>query len=503
VRDPGRVLIVGAGPTGLGAAFRLQELGCESFEVIEATDRPGGLAASVVDARGFTWDLGGHIQFSHYAYYDEALARLGGEWLEHERESWVWVCGTWVPYPFQYNLHRLPAPARRRALAGLSAAAAAAQPAPAATFGEWIDRTFGEGIAALFMRPYNRKVWGYPLDELEAGWVGDRVAVPDLQRVRRNVRERRDDVSWGPNHRFRFPLRGGTGWIWDQMAAQIATPRLRYRTRLTSVDLGRRHARLDDGRVLSWDTLISSIPLDRLCQRVVDLPAEIARAATRLRHSAVHILGVGVRGVQPEALRRKCWMYFPDPESPYYRVTVFSNYSPHHVPAGGGHWSLMAEVCETAHRPVDSRALPTRVVDALRRDGLLPAGAEVLGVWHHREEHGYPTPFLGRDGVLAAVRAALEPGRVFSRGRFGAWKYEVSNQDHSFMQGVEVADRVLGLGEEDTLERPALVNGGAFARVAGQVAGPRAAHRPAVSRGPEAPGSAPGAPPRRPPRAGR
>jgi hypothetical protein len=88
----------------------------------------------------------------------------------------------------------------------------------------------------------------------------------------------------------------------------------------------------------------------------------------------------------------------------------------------------------------------------------------VVSFWHHREAHGYPTPALGRDAALAVLRPALEACGVYSRGRFGAWKYEVSNQDHSFMQGVEVVNRLLGLGDEPTLDDPGLVNGGAFLR---------------------------------------
>jgi protoporphyrinogen oxidase len=153
-------------------------------------------------------------------------------------------------------------------------------------------------------------------------------------------------------------------------------------------------------------------------------------------------------------------MYFPEPASPYYRVTVFSNYSPAHAPEGC--WSLMAEVCETEHRPVDAARVADDVVAALRADGLVPAAAQVRSLWHRREEHGYPTPFLERDAVLDRILPAIEAHRVFSRGRFGAWKYEVSNQDHSFMQGVELADRLTGSGVEDTLLRPSLVNGGAY-----------------------------------------
>ena len=93
----------------------------------------------------------------------------------------------------------------------------------------------------------------------------------------------------------------------------------------------------------------------------------------------------------------------------------------------------------------------------------MPGAAEVVSVWHRREEHGYPTPFLGRDAALAGIRAELERHGVYSRGRFGAWQYEVSNQDHSCMQGVEVVDRILGIDEEEvTITRPDRVNSGAF-----------------------------------------
>ena len=70
--------------------------------------------------------------------------------------------------------------------------------------------------------------------------------------------------------------------------------------------------------------------------------------------------------------------------------------------------------------------------------------------WHRRLEHGYPTPWLGRDEVLREVEQALHADGIYSRGRFGAWKYEVSNQDHSLMQGVEAVERILDGAAERT-----------------------------------------------------
>src|SRR5271168_4582876 len=108
-----RYAILGAGPTGLGAAKQLRDLGEQSFHLYEGSSRVGGLAGSVVDPKGFTWDIGGHIQFSHYRYFDELMKQaLGEHWLHHQRESWVWIDGRFVPYPFQNNIRHLSAAAR-------------------------------------------------------------------------------------------------------------------------------------------------------------------------------------------------------------------------------------------------------------------------------------------------------------------------------------------------------------------------------------------------------
>jgi UDP-galactopyranose mutase len=77
-----RILILGAGPTGLGGACRLDELGHQNFLVLEKNAYPGGLAASFADDKGFTWDIGGQVQFSHYDYFDQVMDRaLGDAWV--------------------------------------------------------------------------------------------------------------------------------------------------------------------------------------------------------------------------------------------------------------------------------------------------------------------------------------------------------------------------------------------------------------------------------------
>jgi hypothetical protein len=88
-------------------------------------------------------------------------------------------------------------------------------------------------------------------------------------------------------------------------------------------------------------------------------------------------------------------------------------------------------------------------------DGLVNAGLlkdsdrkDVVDTWLYHADYSYPTPSVERDGILSQVIPYLEKHDIYSRGRFGMWKYEVSNTDHTLMQGVECVNRLL-LGEPE------------------------------------------------------
>jgi len=454
--DQTEIAIIGAGPTGIGAALRLLEVGRHDFLLIDAADAPGGLASSHVDPHGFTWDLGGHVQFSHYRKFDEYmdLAFPREAWIWHERESWIWMKERFIPYPFQNNLHRLDPADRWRAVEGLIAACAPRQ--IPGNFEEWIIQAFGAGIADLFMCPYNLKVWAHPLRDMDYRWVGERVAVPSLAEAMQSVCLGEDQVSWGPNRRFRFPLRGGTGAIWRALGGRIPTQNLRLAVRAEQIDPAHKTISFSDGRKLTYETLINTAPLSWLARALGN--AELAAHSDRLKSSTVHVIGIGLKGQPPESIRKMCWIYFPETDSSFYRVTVFSNYSPNNVPSPGSTWSLMAEVAESEHLPRESGQLVEDVVNQMVTNRLIQDPDLVISRWHTVLTPGYPTPSLDRNLILDRTLSMLQERGIYSRGRFGAWKYEVSNQDHSFMQGVEVVDNILYGRFELTLNLPDLVN---------------------------------------------
>jgi protoporphyrinogen oxidase len=458
-RHESEFLIIGGGPCGIGAALRLQREK-QDWALLEADAEFGGLSGSFVDPNGFTWDLGGHVLFSHYDTFDFYMREaLGDEWFDHERESWVWVKDRFVPYPFQNNLHRLDPEDRWRCVKGLLEAANNPPEKRPENFEEWMEATMGEGIAALFMKPYNFKVWAWPPREMAYNWIGERVAVPPLDNVLKSICLNQDNASWGPNNLFRFPKFGGTGAIWRALGAKLDPSRCRLSTRITEIDPSAHIARDADGNEWKYDKLITTMPLDHLIRISGSLIDHAA--ANQLKYSSTHIVGIGLEGHPPEHLNTKCWMYFPQENSPYYRTTVFSNYSCNNVARPGKQWSLMTEVSESPAKPVQQDILIDDVIRAFTEDKLISPDDTIVTRTACRVEHGYPTPFKGRDELVDPILRRFETQGIFSRGRFGAWKYESANMDHSFAQGYECVDRLLGNageGIEPTLLTPGLVN---------------------------------------------
>lgn len=454
-----RFVIIGAGPTGLGAAWRLNRLGIHDWLLLEKTPTAGGLAGSVTDEAGFTWDLGGHVQFSHYRVFDELMDDLLPDgWIEHEREAWVWMRDRFIPYPFQNNIRHLPHEEMVECVCGIVQALKNRSDARPKHFADQFERSMGPGIARVFLHPYNFKVWAYPPEELNTKWLGERVAIPDLERVLRNVFAGKDDVSWGPNNTFRFPKYGGTGSIWRECARRLPAERMRFGATVEHIDTAARTVRLSSGETIPYTYLINSLPLD-LFVRNSDLAGPLGPHADKLVHSSTHIVGLGLKGTAPEHLKTKCWMYFPEENCPFYRVTVFSNYSPNNVPDATRFWSLMAEVSESPVKPVDEERVVEEVIQGALNTRLIASRDEICDLFRVRLEHGYPTPSLRRDEALDVLLPALAERGVYSRGRFGAWKYEVSNQDHSLMQGVEVVDHLVLGTDEITLWHPEVANG--------------------------------------------
>ena len=316
-----RVVILGAGPTGLGAAYRLRQLGHRDFCVFDMADKVGGLAASVRDPAGFLWDLGGHILDARYGYFEQLLQdAVTGAWNVRQRRTVVRLGCLEVDYPLQHHLDQLPAADRERCITGLPADTEEAASVERVLFEEWLLAKFGQPLCDLFMFPYNRKVWAYDLSTLDACWVRARVPSgrpPSSSRRRSSGRSGVAGSEWGPTT-LRSPHRGGTGAIWEGVATTIGRENVSLGKRAAAIDVFARRVLFDDGTYAEYDFLISSISLDHLLRLIVEVEPSAGALAGPFVHSTSYIVGVGLDGPPPAGLRGRSWMYFPYADCPFY-----------------------------------------------------------------------------------------------------------------------------------------------------------------------------------------
>ncbi len=476
-----KAVIIGAGPTGLSAAYHLGEQAL----LLEQKDRVGGWCRSIED-HGFTFDLAGHIMFSNDAYVHEMYKLLLGDNVHwQDREAWVYSKGVHTRYPFQGALYGLPPDVIKECIVGAiearfgslqkSAAAPAngkgscdGHAAPSigklqdccadgilessaplgrnrqgssssagapGNFEEFIYQVWGRGIAKHFAIPYNKKLWTVPLTEMETSWLGGRVPLPDLEEIIEGSL-RPVPKPMGPNARFGYPLRGGFQALMDGFLPHLRG-RLRLSTRVVRIAPASHLLTLADGNRINYDQMISTMPLPVLVKIMgEEAPAEVRAAAAGLRFVSVRTVNLGIGR---EQLTAKHWIYYPE-DTVFHRIFVQGNASPYCNPPGG--FGLTCEISYSEHKPLpcDGDALVARCIADCHRVGIVLPDDPVWTTNQVDLRHAYVVYDHARPKNVATIRQWLETQDIHLAGRYSEWEYY--NSDHAFLAGKRAAELV-------------------------------------------------------------
>jgi len=484
-------IVIGAGPTGLSAAYHLGE---DSI-LIEQNHRVGGWCRSI-EEKGFTFDYAGHIMFSNDAYVHQLYKMLLGENVHwQDREAWIYSKNVYTRYPFQGALYGLPPEVIKECVMGaiearygstkavkpnganghanghangqtngqakaacntevkdccadgIMEASAPLVDAQSAknnaqseprNFEEFIYKVWGAGIAKHFAIPYNRKLWAVPLTEMETSWLGGRVPLPDLEEMIEGALKP-VPKPMGPNARFGYPLRGGFQKLMDGWVPHLKGD-VRLGARVVKVSPRKHTITLSDGAELRYDHLISTMPLPVLIRQLgEEAPEEIREAASGLRHVSVRCVHIGVGR---ENLTEKHWIYYPE-DTVFHRIFVQGNASPHCNPAGG--FGLTCEITYSPHKPLpcDGDDLIQRCIEDCHKVGIFTPEDPVWAAAQVDLPYAYVVYDHGRSAKVNAIREWLAERDIILSGRYSEWEYY--NSDHAFLAGKKAADQVKAL----------------------------------------------------------
>jgi protoporphyrinogen oxidase len=427
------VVILGAGPAGLGAAYQLARTARARVTVLEANPQVGGNAGSF-ELAGMRVDYGSHRL--HPACDPEVLrdirALLGDDLLDRPRHGRIRLQGRWIHFPLKPVDLALRLPPAFAAGIGWDMARRPWQRnhrAPEAeTFATVLEAGLGRTICRAFYFPYSSKLWGLAPEQLAATQARRRVSAGSPGKMLRKVLAAVPGFKPKGGGRFFYPRRG-YGQICEAYAraAREAGADIRLNARVQAV-------RADDGWQVSYgangqaaglsaDFVWSTIPITRLAQSLQPSPPpELLAAAADIDYRAMILIYLVL---EQDRFSEYDAHYFPEAHIAISRLSEPKNYSNLGEPRGTT--VLCAELpcsVQDAHWGATDTALGQLVVGALASAGL-PVYAPVRQVVTRRLRQAYPIYRRGYEASLAALEAWLgELPHLLTFGRQGLFAHD-------------------------------------------------------------------------------
>ncbi len=441
--DSAPVAVLGAGPAGLTAAYRLVQRRVPVV-VFEAGEEVGGLARTVV-RDGYRFDLGGHRFFTKSGEVEALWEELlGPELLVRPRLSRIYWRGRFIEYPLRpADVFAKVGPLELARSLASYARARLGRRGEAETYEEWVSARFGRRLFELFFKTYTEKVWGVGTGELRAEWAAQRIADLSLGSALRAALPGGGEPPKSLIGQFRYP-RLGPGQMWEEMARRIEERggeiRLGAAVECLEHEGGRLIAVRAGGERVEVGAAISSIPLRTAVGAAEPAPPrEVTVAAAGLRYRDFLTVALPIDGEPPFPDN---WVYVHDPRARVGRIQNFRAWSPWMTPdprrsclgleyfcfEGDELWRAGdEELVELGRREVAALGLvdPERV-----------AGGHVV-----RVPKAYPVYDAEYAGRVERIREWLDGiSNLQQVGRNGLHRY--NNSDHSMLTAMRAVENL-------------------------------------------------------------
>lgn len=429
-----KIVIAGAGLTGLSAAYHCEKQGHELF-IAEKGALPGGLLRSEQE-NGFTFDYTGHylhISDEYFRYFLEMIFGFSSMEVIQRRAS-IFTHERTLSYPFQMNLYGLPSEVIIECIDGfVNRATRYKQPT---TFYQWVLKHFGAGIGNHFFFPFNGKLLSYDVRKIHPSWTGRFVPKVTLDEVLRGSLMPQESRGVGYNSSFYYPKKGGIYSLIAALTEKIKT-KAHLMHEVVEINVAAKKVLFSNGTTESYDYLVSTMPLKSLLQRLKGSGVDrLVAASNKLWCNSVINFNLGFNRVVKQ---KDHWVYFPEKKYQFYRVGFWHNVSSSLVPEGCS--SLYGETSFMPHqitREEQEKVVDQAIAQTMSVFGI--ADQDVIARKNLFLEHAYVIYDAWREKNLAALLSQLQGFGIHSVGRFGEWKY--SSMQEAVLDGRAVAEAI-------------------------------------------------------------
>lgn len=447
------VVVIGAGPAGLTAAFQFHKYGVPST-ILEADDMVGGISRTA-QRNGWRFDIGGHRFFTKVQPVEDLWHEIlpDEDFLMRPRKSRIFYEGKYYDYPIKaMNAFRNLGPVEAVRCVGSYVAARARPPKDQTNYEGWLVARFGWRLYRTFFKTYTEKLWGVPVSDMPADWAAQRVkglslgnAIVNALKPNRNQKEITSLIE-----EFQYP-KYGPGMMWEVCRDKVVADGSTVAMETTVTCIRHRDGKAyevdatdKDGNVTTHpaDHVISSMPISQLLEAMdPPVPAEVRKAAEDLRYRDYMIVAL----VLPEEMVTfdDNWIYIHDPKVRTMRIQNFGSWSPYMVKEGRNTLGLEYTVWEGDdewNSPDDK--LIERAKQELEQLNLASAG-EIHEGYVVRQAKAYPIYDDRYRANVDVLRAWLgeHTANVHPVGRNGMFRY--NNQDHSMFTAMLTVENIM------------------------------------------------------------
>jgi len=410
-------VILGAGIAGLGAYAANN-----NREIFEAEDSAGGLCDGFA-INGFRFDKAVHLSFTNIPIVRERFDKI--KQFNHHPVPYSWYHEKWLKHPAQNNLFPCSADEKVQAIKSFIERNTNVE---ADNFEAWNRCKYGEYLYENLFKPYNEKYWCVKLDELGVEWIGNRIYQPTLEEVLYG-----SYTSDTPNTYYakemRYPEHGGyRDFIAPIIEDAERKGKIHYGKKVERISVGEKSIYFQDGDKVTYDKLMSSIPLSEMINIVDDTPQHLIEKVKTLEWSSVVLVSIGLN--KPIDTSRM-WVYIYDTDIMAARAYFPSTKSKNNVPEGSS--SIQFEIYFNAKKnaPAKEKCIQNCIY-ALEKMGLATA-QEILFSDYRILKYGNVIFKKGTEEKAQELTNYYRDKGIHCIGRFGEWKYLWSDQ--SFMSG--------------------------------------------------------------------
>lgn len=422
------VLVLGGGPAGLSAAYSLNNAGVHA-EVYDKNELPGGLCRSfTID--GYTFDTFAHVNFCKDDY---VVSMLEGktEYLTHQPEAYNYNAGIWVRNPVQNNLLPLDIDEKIRIIKSFVERNQEVEPK---NYGEWLEKQYGTYFARNYPAKYTRKYWTVEPELLETKWVEGRMYTPTIEEVLEGAMS-----SEVPNVHYskeiHYPVNGGFG----AFLKPFIDDKFHGKKELCELNIQEKKAVFTDGDTVSYEQLVSTIPLDVLVNVMSDIevPKSVKVAVEELDYTSGIMVSIGLKNQHKSPT---LWFYIYDEDIYPARVYCPDIKSSENVPEGAS--ALQAEVYFSKRKPLKKslEEIKEQTIIQLAQMGLFEM--EDVVVADIRTEKYANIMFTEKIYFAReTIHRYLDSLGIYYAGRFGEWDYLWLGQ--SVLSGRKIAKKLI------------------------------------------------------------